>query len=172
MQPNPIYQSAPDYCAPYFDLVETTDLIAELKKSKQLTLEVLDLVTAENENYAYQPGKWTVKEVIKHIIDCERIYDYRAFRFSRFDAAELAGFDENKYAEHVRPIRQTVDELKQEYLSVRESTVQLYKFMTDEMLDFKGTANNANFTARAIGLMTVGHNIHHCNFLKKNYFKI
>lgn len=172
MQPNPIYQSAPDYCAAYFDLVETADLIAELENSKQLTLEAFDLVTAENENYAYQPGKWSVKEVLKHIIDCERIYDYRALRFSRFDPAELTGFDEDKYAEHIRLIRQTIDELKQEYLSVRESTVQLYKFMTDEMLDFKGIANKANFTARAIGFMTVGHNIHHCNFLKKNYFKI
>jgi uncharacterized damage-inducible protein DinB len=160
-----IYEDAPAYCHDYFNLVETDDLLNELVKSYQSTQELFGLITPENENHSYQPGKWTIKEVLRHIIDCERVYTYRAFRFSRFDDTELAGFDENNYIEVLKGQEQTLSDLKEEYKQVRRSTIALFKTMTNEMLDFKGTANNVGFTARALGFMTVGHNVHHVKYI-------
>lgn len=164
-----IYQDAPQYCHYYFDLVKTDDLLTELEKSNQLTQELFSLITSEKENHSYLPKKWTTKEVLKHIIDCERIYTYRALRFSRFDSTELSGFDQNKYIDNIKNVELNLSDLKDEYENVRKSTIALFKSMTKEMLDFKGTANKVVFTARTLGFMVVGHNLHHCNFLKTNY---
>ena len=164
-----IYKDAPNYCHYFFDLVETNDLLSELEKSYKLTKEVFKLITFENENYSYQTNKWTIKEVLRHIVDCERVYTYRAFRFSRFDNTELSGFDENEYIEKNKQAEQSFAELIDEYENVRKSTINLFKTMTNEMLDFKGKANKVSFSARTLGFMTVGHNIHHVNFIKTKY---
>src|SRR5690606_24775222 len=118
---------------------------------------------------AYQPNKWTTKEVVRHIIDCERVYAYRALRFSRFDNTELAGFDENKYIDQIKNTEQTLPDLLTEYLIVRNATIALYKTMSNEMLDYKGIANKVIFSARTLGFMTVGHDLHHCNFIREKY---
>jgi uncharacterized damage-inducible protein DinB len=164
-----IYKDAPNYCHYFFDLVETNDLLNELEKSYKLTKEVFKLITFENENYSYQTNKWTIKEVLRHIIDCERVYTYRAFRFSRFDNTELSGFDENEYIEKIKQAEQSLAELIDEYENVRKSTINLFKTMTNEMLDFKGKANKVSFSPRTLGFMTIGHNIHHVNFIKTKY---
>jgi uncharacterized damage-inducible protein DinB len=164
-----IYKDAPQYCHYFFDLVKTDDLITELEESYHFTQEIFKLITPEKENFSYLPNKWTIKEVIRHIIDCERVYTYRAFRFSRFDKTELAGFNENEYIENIKKAEQSLIELIEEYENVRKSTISLFKKLTNEMLDFKGTANKVNFTARTLGFMTIGHNIHHINFIKTIY---
>lgn len=166
-----IYKDAPTYCHYFFDLVETNDLLVELYKSKIQTEELFQLITPETENFSYAIGKWTTKEVLKHIIDCERVYIYRALRFSRFDNTELPGFDENKYIDNLKSASYNLTDLKEEYIAVRTASIALFKSMTDEMLDFKGKANNALFTARTLGFMTVGHNMHHCDILKSKYLK-
>lgn len=164
-----IYKDAPPYCHYFFDLVKTDNLLAELELSKQTTLDIFELINPVKENYAYEPNKWTTKEVIRHIIDCERVYTYRALRFSRFDDTELAGFDEDKYIAQIKSINHNLADLRNEYLAVRNASISLFKAMDHDMLDFKGRANNAYFTARAIGFMTVGHNLHHCNIIKTRY---
>jgi len=164
-----IYKDALEYCYYFFDLVQTDDLLAELERSYQLTQALFSLISPEKENYAYKPNKWTTKEVIRHIIDCERVYTYRALRFSRFDNTTLSGFDENLYIDRIKEVEQNLTDLKEEYENVRKSTISLFKSMTNEMLDFSGTANKVVFTARALGFMTIGHNLHHCNFIKTNY---
>lgn len=164
-----LYKNSPDYCHYYFDLVNGEDLVTELKKSKQLTEELFKKIKPENENFAYSVGKWTVKQVIKHIIDCERIYSYRALCFSRFDSTELPGFDQNIYAKNFPSDFQNISGLLEEFKTVRASTIELFKNMSDEMLDFKGTANQLVFTARGIGFLTIGHNLHHINFINQNY---
>lgn len=169
MKDKTIYKDAPDYCHYFFDLVESDDLLFELEKSRQFTMQVFKQITADKENYSYEQGKWTTKEVIRHIIDCERIYTYRALRFSRFDDTELSGFDENKYIERIKGLELNLTDLRQEYENVRNSTIELFKIMTNEMLNFKGIANNTSFTAKTIGFMTAGHNMHHCNFIKTKY---
>lgn len=164
-----IYENAPDYCGYFFDLIETDDLLSEFEKSKRLTLDVISLIPANLENYSYQKGKWTVKEVIRHIIDMERIFAYRAFRFSRLDNTDLSGVEENDYIKNASQTERQLSELRDEYTSVRNSTVWVYKNLTTEMLDFKGTANAQTYTTRTLGFAMIGHNIHHCNFIKVNY---
>lgn len=166
------YQDAPKYCHPFFDLVQTDNLLEELELSRKATYRIFDMIQPYHEDYAYAHGKWTIKEVIRHIIDCERIYTYRAFRFSRFDGTELNGFDENKYIDGIKGLNCRMIDLIEEYTCVRNSTIILFKLMTDDMLDFRGRANKALFTPRSLGFMTVGHNLHHIYMIKDLYLKV
>lgn len=163
------YSDAPDYSHYYLDLVIENDLMEALQNSHNETIKLIESIPTEKENYSYAEAKWTTKEVLRHIIDCERVYAYRAFRFSRFDNTELAGFDEFEYITHSRKTEWSLHQLKEEYSNVRGATLNLFMPLTNEMLDFKGISNKVNFTARGLGYMTVGHNVHHCNFLKANY---
>ena len=166
-----IYDNAPEYAHHYIDLVETEDLITEFEKSKELTLDTFKLITSQNENYSYAPGKWTVKEVMRHVVDMERIFAIRAFRFSHFDNTELPGVEEDDYVDDRIP-QISLSDLKEEYLAVRNATLWIFTNSTDEMLDFRGIANEQPYTARSLGFATIGHNIHHCNFIRNRYLKI
>lgn len=165
----PKKDECPQYCQYFFDLVGD-DLLMELENSKETTLDFIKLIPKEKEDFVYEEGKWTMKEVLQHIIDCERVYTYRAFRFSRFDATELSGFDENLYISNTKNLEISIENIYKEFESVRNSTISLFRPMTNKMLDFKGLANQVTFTARSLGFMAVGHNLHHINFVKKNYF--
>ncbi|AEW87237.1 DinB family protein [Flavobacterium columnare] len=164
-----IYENAPAYFHSFFDLIESDHLVEELEKSKNFTLALIDSITPEIENFAYAPDKWTTKEVLIHIIDAERILTYRALRFSRFDATELTGFDQNKYIQNLKSVNYKVSDLREDYINVRNATISLYKSMTEEMLDFKGVTNPIILTARSLGFMVVGHNIHHAQVIQKKY---
>ncbi len=171
MKNKSIYKDAPEYCAYFFDLIQSDSLVFEFEKSKELTLDVFKLISPELENHSYQPNKWTVKEVLRHIIDMERIFAYRAFRFSRFDDTELSGVEENDYIKKVKTTDIKLADLKEEYLAVRNSTIGIYRNITTEMLDFNGNANKQTYTARTLGFAMIGHNIHHCNFIKTRYLQ-
>ena len=126
-------------------------------------------IELEKENYRYQETKWTVKEVLVHIIECERIFAYRALRFSRRDATALMGFDENEYIPNSNTSSREISKILLEYLIVRKSSTLQYQYFTDEMLDFKGTSNQLSVNARELGWMIAGHNRHHLNVLKERY---
>jgi len=164
-----LYKSSPEYFHYYFNLINTNDIVDALVKSKNQTFDLFESINEEKENYSYGAGKWTTKEVIRHIIDTERIFAYRALRFSRFDKTELPGFDENAYVDSMKLIAQDFGALTEEYLIVRDSSISLFKSMTNEMLDFLGTANKVKVSTKAIGFMIAGHNLHHCNFLMEKY---
>ena len=163
------YLDAPDYCHPFFDHVKTDDLIFELKQSGIITREMMLTLPDDKLHFKYAENKWSVLEVFRHIIDCERVYTYRAFRFSRFDDTPLAGFDENAYIANTDHLPYTMQELIEEFDHMRYGTISLYEHMTPEMLDFKGKANQHTFTARSLGFMTVGHNLHHLQVLRSLY---
>ena len=171
MENKTIYSEAPQYYHYYFDLVESDNLINELEKSHQYMLDLFQKINRENENFSYQENKWTTKQVIRHIIDCERIFGYRALRFARFDNTVLASFDENKYMAPPLNHDENLEELMDEFITLRRSTLSLYKSMNDPMLDFKGSVEGTFNSARTIGFMIVGHQLHHCLFLEKNYLQ-
>jgi len=129
MENKEIYKNAPEYCHYYFDLIETDDLLLELEKSKALTMNTFKLITPELENYSYEPGKWSTKEVIQHIIDGERVFSYRAFRFSRFDKTKLTGFEQTDYQKHMNSVELKLADLQEDYLAVRNSTISLFRNM-------------------------------------------
>ena len=144
----PNYSDAPQYCHYYFDLVAEDNLIDALQKSCKETLTLIESIPTEKENHSHEAGKWTTKEVLRHIIDCERVYAYRAFRFSRFDNTELAGFDENQYITQSQDIQWILELLKDEYSNVRKSTFNLFMSMTEKMLASTSAAAGAR-AARA-----------------------
>ncbi len=165
----PDYSEVPKYFHPFIELVKGNDLVAALISSQEMTIELFRSIPLTKENDSYAVNKWSIKEVLRHIIDCERVYTYRAFRFSRFDQTELAGFDEERYINEVSVLSFSLTDLLQEYDAVRKATIGLFRFMNEKMLDFQGTANGFNMTARALGYLTVGHNIHHNNFIIEKY---
>jgi uncharacterized damage-inducible protein DinB len=164
-----LYAQAPSYCHYYFDLIETDDLMLELHRNKALVLETLHAFLPAQADYRYAPGKWSVREVFRHILDTERIYAYRALRFSRKDKTELPGFEENAYIEHTKDLKEDWQHLAQEFISIRESSIWLYKPMTRAMLTQPGIANQVNYTPETIGFMMIGHAIHHCKVLMERY---
>jgi hypothetical protein len=165
----PPYTDAPGYTHELLDLVQGQDLIAELEASKQYTLDLMRRISLEQENFAYAEGKWTIKQLFRHIIDCEYVYSYRAFRFSRFDATELSGFDVDEYLKRVEGLDYHMPDLIAEYTALRDTTIALFKFMQADMLDFKGKANGVMFSPRVLGYYAVGHNLRHCQVLEARY---
>lgn len=169
MNADEIFPFVPEYYWYYINLPESQDLATELQQSMESTLSVFKMIHPLMEDYRYQPNKWTVKEVLQHMIDVERIFSYRAFRFSRFDQTELPGFDENTYIDNIKPSLKSLLQLQEEYESVRRGTQSLYLGMLSEMMDFQGRANGGIFTPKALGFIIVGHNIHHNNIILSRY---
>jgi hypothetical protein len=157
------------YLTHYINLVAQDELMNALNYSLEFlsSLSVADF--HDKETYAYADGKWTVKEVLQHIIDTERIMAYRALRFSRKDATELPGFDENVYSDHSfaneRPMQHILDEL----VLLRKSTIALYQSLNNEQLIYLGTANGNKNCAATLGFFTIGHALHHFNVVHERY---
>jgi len=166
----PNLETAPEYFKRYISLCQEDDLIDAFNNSELETTNLFKtFIELEKENYSYQETKWTVKEVLVHIIECERIFAYRALRFSRRDATALMGFDENEYIPNSNTSSREISKILLEYLIVRKSSTLQYQYFTDEMLDFKGTSNQLSVNARELGWMIAGHNRNHLNVLKERY---
>jgi len=158
------------YLSRYMVGFQSEDLIKEMKDSTAATLELLENVTEEKANYRYAEGKWTIKQVIRHIADTERIFGYRALCFSRDKNSNLPGFDENHYADMDNSDALSLEEVINDYKAVRESTIQLYSTMGEKALDSEGKGSGAVHTARDLGWVNVGHNLHHLRVLEERYF--
>jgi uncharacterized damage-inducible protein DinB len=120
-------------------------------------------------DHAYADGKWTVKELLQHIIDAERIFSYRALRIARKDETPLPGFDENTYAPASKASQRSLQSLKDEFAAVRKSTDILLSTFDEDQLSQKGTASNQPVTANAIAFIMFGHMLHHKQVLEERY---
>lgn len=162
----------PPFFDRYINLAEDVDLVEALEQystfGKEEDLDNLRKLGDQR----YAPEKWTVKEVIQHVIDNERIQAYRALRFARNDKTVLPGYDEGVLADNAKTAHRTVDELLEEFQVVRKSSVILFKSLNDEELLRTGTTFNTEISALALGFVLVGHHIHHYNVLKERYWGI
>lgn len=165
----PIPEHAPAYSSHYIALVPSQDLLKELNDSRDDLMALIQTLSEEQGEFAYAEGKWTMKELVRHIIDAERIFVYRAFRFSRKDLAPLPGFDEDAYVAITKGMQWSWSQIADDFLAVRASSYTLYASLTEEMLDFVGTANGQPYSPRALGYMTVGHHLHHIHVLREKY---
>jgi len=120
-------------------------------------------------NYSYAPGKWTLKEVLVHVMDTERIFAYRALRISRNDVTPLAGFEQDGYVENSKAAERTSESLLSEYKSVRAATLSLLESLDDEAVSRKGIASGAPISVRALAYMIAGHELHHKNIVLDKY---
>lgn len=153
----------------YIDKVEGENVHELVGKYANQLNAFVEAIDEQKANYQYAPEKWTVKKVLLHIIDAERIFTYRALRFARFDATALNGFDEDEYALHSFAEQRTLASIKQEFLAVRKATDLLLLSFTDEQLKQKGLANNYTITVNALAFIIYGHALHHINVLKERY---
>lgn len=159
----------PPFYQGYVNQVESDELIQELIKNGNETLELFRSIHEKLGDHAYAEGKWTIKELIAHIIDAERVFAYRALRFSRNDQTELPGFDEQLWAPESNASNRKLFKLAEEFANVRASTIDLFGSFSEEMLQRSGKANGNSMTVEAIGFVTVGHEIHHRNILLERY---
>jgi hypothetical protein len=162
-----------DEYAPYYERyiarVPAGGVVAVLARQVAGTRALLAGVPDALADHAYAPGKWTVKEVVGHIVDAERVFAYRALRFARGDATELAGFDENAYVPAGRFGERTLASLAEELESVRQATVRLLAGLPAEAWLRRGVANGQAVSVRALACIIAGHELHHRAILEERY---
>jgi hypothetical protein len=154
---------------PYIKLVENEDLKTVLKDQMQETGAFFNSIPEEKYLYKYAPDKWSIKEVIQHIIDTERVFAYRALAFSRKDVHTLPSMDENSYAIHSNADNRNFRDLIDEFLAVRQSTIFLFNSFSPAQLNEVGKASDYEMGVKAMGYTIAGHVAHHTNILKERY---
>ncbi len=161
----------PDYAVPYVNAALDTNknCIDNLQYSLNKIFEILGNLPNEKQNYAYANGKWTIKELLQHLIDTERIFAYRALRISRNDKENIRGFDENDFVNNANVSDIAFIDLLKEFSQVRKSTITMYNGFTKEMLLKVGTASNLSISVRALGVLLSGHVLHHLRIIEERY---
>ncbi|MFN8117088.1 MAG: DinB family protein [Bacteroidia bacterium] len=153
----------------YINLIPEDDIISALKANHQTILDFIEDIPRQKLNYFYDEGKWTVKQVINHIIDTERILSYRALRFARGDNQKVLSFDENLYAANANLTNTNAQMLADEFDSVRLSNILFFKQLSDKELLLKGQMASGEVNVLSLGYFLCGHAQHHINVIKERY---
>jgi hypothetical protein len=153
----------------YVSRVPETDVLRALASQPAEFAAMLAAVPVEREEYRYAPGKWTIRGVVGHVVDAERVFGYRALCVARGDKTSLPGFEENDYAANSGSDRRTLASLAAEFTSLRESHVLMLQNVDDAAWVRVGKANALPVTPRAIAYILVGHVRHHAAVLKEKY---
>lgn len=159
----------PPFYHGYVKLVKESDLPSALEQHQHNLLNLLRSLPDDKWDYSYAPGKWTIKDLVQHLIDGERIFAYRALRFARKDTTPLPGFDENLYASTANAGKRTKEDLLSELEVVQKSSALLFESFNEEQLESSGLANNNSIYVAGIGFAIVGHTLHHMNVIKERY---
>lgn len=165
----PLTTDYPAYFGQYISQVNEDDLNEAFENQLPKLQELLQFINENKADFAYAPGKWTLKELLQHIIDAERIFNYRALAFARKETTSLPSFDENLYANNSNANARSWKDLSAELLNLRRSTEDLYKSFSDAMLEQKGIANNNSTSVLSLGFITIGHVTHHIKVVKEKY---
>lgn len=158
------------FYAGYINAVsDAYSLIEELEISVHRLIKFVQNIPMDKFDYRYAEGKWTIKDILLHLIDAERIFAYRALRFARKDATPLASFDENSYVDVAQANNRSIQDLLTELAVVRQSTLSLFKSFSEEDLMQIGTASNHPMSVRALGFVIIGHQNHHERVFQERY---
>lgn len=153
----------------YIKLVPETDLISAFANQDNNLIEFFSNIPASKRGYRYAEGKWTIQEVLQHIIDAERVFTYRALRFARKDSTPLHGFDENLYAANAKADTRQWDDLMEEFIHTRKSSEFFFCSLDEDQLEANGISSGSPIYVRALGYIVIGHPLHHRNVLKERY---
>lgn len=153
----------------YISLVPEDELSEAFINQSASFIRFLETIPTEKYDYSYAPGKWTIQEVLQHVLDAERIFAYRALRFSRKDPTPLPGFDENNYVIHAHAHSRNWDKLVEEFKVLRRSSQLLFNSFDEEQLQAGGTASNGPGYVLGLGYILLGHAIHHQQVTKERY---
>lgn len=159
----------PPFFDRYINQVDDIDVLDALTQTatfdKLIGAETLEALG----DLRYAPGKWSVKDILQHVIDTERIMSYRAMRIGRNDRTPLPGFDEESFAENTLANQRSIADLYDEYAAVRQSSIQLFRSLDATMLLREGTASDKPISALALGYVLVGHAKHHATVIRERY---
>ena len=165
----PEKQEYPEFYHGYVERVQENDLNQALINSLPELQSFVMKIPENKYEFAYAQDKWKLKEVLQHVADTERIMQYRALRFSRNDQIPLPGFEEKDYIKNGNSENLSFNQIVEDLVNVRRSTISFFKSCSDDMLMRKGLANNGSVTVRAIGYIIAGHQLHHLNVIKERY---
>ena len=160
---------ADPYYFKYIDRVSDADIVDTLSAQIVETVGLLRSLPESKGSHRYAPEKWTIREVIGHITDCERVFAYRALRFSRGDRTPVPGFEENDYVANGLFDERTMDDLITEFEHVRRATIGLLNGLSEEMMSRRGVASEKEISVRALAFIMAGHETHHVELLKTRY---
>ncbi|MGI8741778.1 MAG: DinB family protein [Bryobacteraceae bacterium] len=165
----------PSEHTPYYDryisLVGTADIVTTLEHQWRETVDLLSGLTDVKANYRYSPEKWSVKEMLGHVSDTERIMSYRALRIARNDRTPMEGFEQDDYVRGANFGEYRLPEMLEEFTCVRHATVLLFRHLHGEAWSRRGVANQNPVSVRALAYIIAGHEIYHRNMLKERYLK-
>lgn len=157
------------YYGTYIDAMPDGDVVAALADQCAETFALLSGLSDQEASFSYAPGKWTIRDLVQHLSDSERVFAYRALRFARGDATPLPGFDQNPYAEAAHAERRPLRELAEELRDVRRTTLALVRSFDETMLGRSGVASGNLMSVRALVWVMAGHERHHMNVLRERY---
>ena len=153
----------------YISILPDVELIEGLQESLDSFLTFAHGVPLDKLEYAYAVGKWTLKDIIQHNIDCERIFNYRALRIARKDKTNMMPFDEDFYAANVDANERTLDNLLEELIAVRIASIALFNSFSEEQLGYTGFASGKEISVAALGFTIIGHEEHHARVFRERY---
>jgi DinB superfamily len=165
-------ENVPHFYKNYVKLIEETDLVQALRISGHRMLELVHFIKEERADYRYEDGKWSIREVLCHTVDVERIMGYRALRFARNDKTPLPGFEENDYAPQANASGRSLKKIADDMAHLRTTTIDLFNSFTPEMLNRKGISNNHEFSVVVLGFIIAGHETHHRKILMERYLNV
>ena len=159
---------APSYEG-YVSRVPDGDIVAALGKQLEETLALIRGISESRGDFRYAEGKWSIKELLGHVIDSERVFAYRALRFARGDTTPLSGFEQDDFVKGADFNKRTLADLAKEYEYVRRATISLFESLEDRAWERRGTANNNDVSVRALAFIMAGHERHHVEILRTRY---
>lgn len=166
---HPLKNEYAEYHETYVSLVSETDIVAAMQAQLVEAEQLFAEITEEKSNYAYAQGKWTIKEVLGHLTDAERIFAYRALRISRADTTPIEGFEQDDYVENANFNLIKFTDLIEEFVLSRKANLILFNNLTEDAWLRTGTASDVTVSVRALAFMMVGHIRHHFNILRERY---
>jgi hypothetical protein len=154
----------------YIALVAGDDAVTALEAQRLHMMQMLSARSEREGNFRYGPDKWSVKEVIGHLADAERVFTYRAMRIARADQTPLAGFEQNDYVKNGAFGDRKLADLAEEFAAIRGASIALFRSLNDAAWLRRGTASDKEVSVRALAFMTAGHELHHQRILEERYF--
>jgi hypothetical protein len=161
----------PEYYDRYIILVEDENIVRVMENQLQTSEKLFSSITEEQGNFAYADCKWTVKEVIGHLIDTERIMAYRALAIARGEKQSLPGFEQDEYIANCNFAERKLEDLINEYKTLRASNIALFNSFNEKELNRTGKANENKISVLSLAFIIAGHETHHTNILKERYLK-
>lgn len=162
-------KEVPAYYQAYVKELTQEPLLALMRKSETDFTYLLNTISNEKAMLSYEEGKWSLKDLIQHVIDTERVFGYRALRFARNDKTELSGFEQDDYVNYAKANRRHISELMGEFTATRSSSISLFESFSEEELKREGIASGSSFSVEVLGYLISGHLVHHLNIIRERY---